>query len=72
MFVVQVFIPVGFVVFSGTLWDSFFRCLTNIIVKLSYNNVHISVVDLQAASYYACPVPVYRLICFLVVPPWLC
>ena len=46
--VVQVFIPVWFVVFSCTFWDTFLCCLKYIIVKLFYNNIHISVADLDA------------------------
>ena len=50
VFVVQIFIPVWFLVFSRTFRDTFLCCLKNIIVKLFYNNIHISVVDLNAVS----------------------
>ena len=50
VFVVQVFIQVWFVVFSRTFWDTFIFCLNSIIVKLFYNNVNISVVDLNAVK----------------------
>ena len=36
VFVVQVCIPVWFVVFSRTFWDTFLCCLKNIIAKLFY------------------------------------
>ena len=48
--VVQVFIPVWFVVFSRTFWDTFLCCLKNITVKLFYNNIHISFIY----HYYLC------------------
>ena len=50
VFVVQVFIPVCFVGFSCAIWDTFLFCMKNIIVKLFYNNIDISVVDLNAVS----------------------
>ena len=57
MFVVQVFIPVRFVVFCRMFWDTFLCCMKNIIVNLFYDNINISVVDLNAVSYDACAVP---------------
>ena len=39
-FIVQVFIPIWFVVFSRTFWYTFLCYLKNIIVKLFYNNIH--------------------------------
>ena len=50
VFVVQDFIPVWFVVFSRTFWNTFLCCLKNIFVKLFYNNIHISVIDVNAVS----------------------
>ena len=47
---IQVLIPVWFVVFSRTFWDTFLCCLKNIIVKLFYNNIYISVIDLNSVS----------------------
>ena len=40
----------GFVVFSRTFWDTFLCCMKNKIVELFYNNIHISVVHLNAVS----------------------
>ena len=50
VFIVKVFIPVWFVVFSRNFWDTFLCCMKNEMVKLFYNNINISVVDLNAVS----------------------